>query len=133
MCHLAEIEAEVKTIAQRIGATDDLLPAFGFSRDMGYLHVEIDYGCFHLVGVERGQETVRRTTAVLDELMYFIFDDVTFQMASKYEVKNRVESQDSRLVLFKKQIELMTMVSNRFGEKLKSQTCIRYRQLEQYL
>ena len=43
----------------------------------------------------------------LDGLLYAIFDQVTMMMALKYEVANRIEGQDSRILYFRKQEELL--------------------------
>jgi hypothetical protein len=108
---LPEIEAEVQTLAQHIGASANGLPTYGYSRDGGYPHVEVDSTHYHYVVVERGRELKRKTTTVLDELLYWVLADVTHSMAFSYELKHRIKDQDPRRKAFAKQIELLQLIS----------------------
>ncbi|MBV9791279.1 MAG: hypothetical protein JOZ51_23995 [Chloroflexi bacterium] len=108
---LPEIEADVQKLAQRIGASATDLPTYGYSRDGGYPHVEVDATHYHYVVVERGRELKRKTTTALDELLYWIFADVTHTMAFSYELKHRLKDQDPRRRAFAKQIELLGIIS----------------------
>jgi hypothetical protein len=65
--------------------------------------------------VERGNELERRTTSVQEQLFYWIFNSITFSMVCEYELHNRVPNQDSRKLLFKKQIKLMRYVKPEFA------------------
>jgi hypothetical protein len=79
--------------------------------------VEEADGVFSLVVVERGEETGRRVADNLDELKYWVFEGVTFSMASDWELEHRVEGQDSRILLFEKQLELLGLLSARWPER----------------
>jgi len=121
MYQLSQIKAEVNKLAKLIGANQHQLPTYGRSRDLGYTHVEVDENFYHLVCVERGGELERNSTSDFNELLYLIFSDATFDIASNYEVKNRIENQDSRRLLFKKQIDLMYSINSKFGQKLETE------------
>ena len=108
---LPEIEAEVLRLAQRIGASANGLPTYGYSRDGGYPHVEVDDTQYHYVAVERGRELKRLSTSTLDELLYWVFADVTHSMAFSYELKHRIVDQDPRRMAFAKQIKLLQLIS----------------------
>lgn len=115
---LTEIEDEVDRLAEIIGATGHLsLPTYGWTREAGYSHVEADARGYHLVTVERGEELERITTNDLDDLLYHIFADVTFDMANAYELAHRIETRDSRRVLFRKQVELLSELSEHWGPR----------------
>lgn len=116
---LSDIEKKVKELSQLINVPESLLPTFGFSRDMGYPHIEVDNNGYHYVVIERGTEWERKTSSNLNDLLYWIFSGVTFSMSSKFELENRIEDLDSRLLLFNKQIELLSKVNAEFGERLK--------------
>jgi hypothetical protein len=109
------IRMEVDKIADLISAPFNSLPTYGYSRDMDYPHIEIDkIGDLHYVVIERGKETERRTTKNLDELLYWIFQSITFSIASKYELNNRIESQDCRRLIFSKQLDLLRLIKSLF-------------------
>jgi len=107
-----KIKKQVEKFADLISAPLNSLPTYGYSRDMAHPHIEIDrLGRLHYVVIERGHENKRLTTKDLDELLYWIFDSITFSMASGYELKNRIENQDSRRLLFTKQEELLGIIN----------------------
>jgi len=56
----------------------------------------------------------------LNELLYWIFDLITFRFASDFELKNRDESLDFRRILFKKQEELLGLID--YNWKIKKET-----------
>ena len=116
---LREVKEVVSELAKKINAPSSLLPTFGFSKDFAYPHIEVDKnGNLHFVVVERGKEIERKTTSEIDELLYWIFEDIVFSMASEYELNNRVTGMDTRRILFNKQVELLGMLSESWQQKL---------------
>ena len=97
---LNEIKSEIHRLAAQIGAPDDLLPTYVYSVDGAHPHIEVDSRSYHYIVVERGQEISRVTTDDLDELLYHVFESVTFELACKCELKHRVAHQDFRRLLF---------------------------------
>lgn len=116
---LRQIEGEVTRLASLIGAPRSKLPTFGRSEDFARPHIEVDTCGYHFVVVERGQEFERITTDELDELLYRIFDGVTFSMASDFELTHRYRegNRDCRRVLFSKQVELLHHLSPSWAER----------------
>ena len=115
---LSDVKKQVDTLGERIDAPQTLLPTYGYSADGALPHIELDnFGNFHFVVVERGQELERRTTAILDELLYWIFDTITFSMACTFELKNRNHTQDFRRILFSKQEELLGCINIDWQER----------------
>lgn len=108
---LAEIELEVKRLAGIIEASVEALPTYGFSADFGRPHIEVGELEYHYVAVERGQEISRVSTSDLDDLLFQIFCDVTFHLAVEYELEHRIETQDCRRIIFRRQIELLSTLS----------------------
>jgi Immunity protein 63 len=118
MKSLQEIEKEVAALARRIGASKQSLPTYGISHDGGHPHVEVKDGLYHYVVVERGEERERRSSVNYDDLLYWIFRDITHGLAFFYELMNRVEDQDCRRIAFPKQIKLMRQLDPKMGERL---------------
>lgn len=83
----------------------------------GTPHVEIHSSDYHYVVSERGIEYSRIKTKDIDELMYWIFSDITSSMSFSYEVKNRIERQDIRRVIFKCQLNLLRKMNYKWAEK----------------
>lgn len=115
---LDDIRKRVDDLSAKISAPDSLLPTYGYSKDFAYPHIEVDKaGLMHFVVMERGQEIERKTTDDLDTLLYWIFSGVTFSMACSYEVKHRIENEDCRRIIFKKQEEWLCILSNAWQER----------------
>ncbi|WP_219837609.1 Imm63 family immunity protein [Paenibacillus sp. R14(2021)] len=112
------IKNEVNELAKKIQAPSSLLPTFGGTEDGARPHIEVGNRGFHYVVVERGNEIERKTTSNKDQLIYWIFNSVTFSMACEYELRNRIPNQDFRRLLFKRQIELMRDVKPDFAKEL---------------
>lgn len=118
MTTLKNIKDKVDSLASQIDAPTDLLPTYGYSKDFGYPHIEIDdLGRPSYVIVERGQEIERRTTNNIDDLLYWVFSSVTFSMATNFELKNRIEDKDSRRLIFEKQEELLGILNKTWSQK----------------
>jgi len=109
---LSALKEQVDTFGGLIQAPQHLYPTYCRSADGALPHIELDgSGTFHFVVVERGRELERQTTAVLDDLLFWIFDTITFSMACTFELANRNYSQDFRRVLFAKQEELLGRIN----------------------
>jgi hypothetical protein len=68
---------------------------------------------------ERGNEYDRRFTPFLDQLLFWIFRDITFRMSSDYELENRINNQDSRILLFSYHIDLMSKIKQEYADMIK--------------
>ena len=117
MMTLSEIEAEIDRLAAQINASGNVLPTYGHSEDGARPHLEVDARGYHYVVVERGQELKRITTSDLDELLFNVFESLTFSLACKYELAHRIEQQDFRRILFQRQLELLSRLSPQWGER----------------
>jgi hypothetical protein len=107
MLSLVEIEEEVRRLAGKIGAPEQSLPTFGRSEDGARPHIEVSDGGYHFVIVERGEELKRESTKDFRRLLYLIFAEVTFDMATGYEAEHRRPKVDFRRLLFETQIGLL--------------------------
>ena len=117
MLKLFEIEIRVNELAQKIGASQNILPTYGYSEQTARPHVEVSPWAYYYVVAQSGQEVSRFATLQVDELLYKIFVEVTFELAVAYAEKNRIENQDIRRVAFQHQVELLTLLSPQWGER----------------
>ena len=116
---LTEIKSEVDIRAAKIGAAGHrALPTYGRTEDSARPHIEIDSLGYHFVVVERGQEFSRITTHDLDNLLYLVFQTLTFTLAIDYELAHRIETQDCRRLAFQKQVEFLTELSESWGRRV---------------
>lgn len=114
---LANLHAEIERLAAVTGAPAGLLPSSGTTRDHGHPHVEVDARGYHYVVVERGEELERFTTHSPDEFYFRVFRDVTFAQACAFELRHRIAGQDSRRVMFERQLWLLAKLSPAWKEQ----------------
>ena len=95
-----------------------MLPTYGCSIDGAHPHIEVDGRGMHFVVVERGQELERKTTSDPNELAFWVFQSVTFDMAVAFELRNREEGKDNRRMMFAKQRELMELIDSTWRKRL---------------
>ena len=115
---LSEIKHKVDQLAAKINAPANYLPTFSSPIGDATPNIEVDdLGLYHYVISERGNEYDRKMTSDLDDLLYWIFSSVTFSMAADYELKNRIEDQDFRRILFHKQQELLGTLNKEWEER----------------
>jgi hypothetical protein len=82
----------------------------------GSPHIEKVGNEWRYIVAERGTELERRTTSDPEEVLYWLARDVSFDIASGYELEHRRPSEDSRRLLFAKQEELLSEMSADWGQ-----------------
>ena len=83
--------------------------------------VYIKFDCYHYYHSDRGAISELKITTNYQELLFWIFRDATHYLAFEYELKHRVEDQDSRIIAFTKHIEILENLNLQveFVEQLK--------------
>jgi hypothetical protein len=114
---LPEIKELVDQLAERIGAPQNSLPTYGNSEQGNGVYVEVDSKGYQFIAAERGKINERYITPDIDDLLYKIFEGVTFGFSCQYELAHRIEEQDCRRIMFQHQVELLSMLSPQWGER----------------
>lgn len=115
---LDDIKNLVDWFAEKINASQHLLPTYGHSIDGAHPHIELDQnGQLYYVIVERGEELKRDFAVDMDDLLYRIFEGATFEMATLFEANHRIEREDFRRQMFAKQEELLGILSDKWRER----------------
>lgn len=119
---LDDIKIMVDELALKINAPTNLLPTYGQQTWDAHPYIEVDSLGFMLYIIsERGHEYERKTTDKIDDLLYWIFENVTFSMACNYELKNRIEEKDCRRIMFDKQEQLLGQLNDNWRQKANSE------------
>ena len=113
---LEAIRQRVHSLVPRLESPPVFQPTFGQSRQDGTPHIEVGTAYEFLV-CERGSEIERRSTENVDELLYWIFENITFSIASQYELDQRRSGEDPRRQLFAKQVSLLSSLSEEWGRR----------------
>jgi len=117
MKSMSALEALYRAIARQLRAPERRVHFFTTPQHDGSAHVEIVNDQLAYVVTERGEELERRTTGDPDELLYWLVSDLTWALASDYELSHRLESQDFRRLLFGMHLELLAEVDCAWSER----------------
>lgn len=114
---IERIKSVISEIAKKIEAPDNLLPVYSIN-DFAIPYIEIDNeGNYNYVVRERGEEYERKIFKTDDELLFEVFINVTSLMATDYELQNRVENQDCRILIFSKKEDLLSLINQDWANK----------------
>ncbi|HET6555760.1 MAG TPA: Imm63 family immunity protein [Prolixibacteraceae bacterium] len=117
---LLRIKRKIDTLARKIDAPRKLRPSYGsFDYEMDSYFIEIDKkGVMRLIETEKGQVHEVRRTRDLDELLYWIFTNITFSMAFKLSLEKSIGSMDRRKLIFQFQEELLGKLNLQWKDKI---------------
>jgi len=118
MLSIRQLRARYAALCAKLGAVRSLRTS---AQHDGSAHVEVRADSYHYVVTERGSEFERRRTTDPDELLFWLMSDVTFSLASEYELEHRVFGRDFRRLLFQKQIDLMGQLNADWSERKKQE------------
>ena len=119
LLELPDIRKKIESKAQLINAPIDSLPTYDKPQGDGRPYIELYSLGYNFIISERLVELERRTTNDIDELMFWVFDGITHEMAIQQELRERKENEDFRRKLFSIQVHLMEKISLGFANKLK--------------
>ena len=111
-----EIKSLISNYASKLEAPKDIVPSFESTDDFVYRSIEIDNkGNYNYVLVESGIEIERKVFSNEKELLFEIFENVTFIMASSYEYTNQIKIPDFTASLLSKQEELLGLLDKNWS------------------
>ena len=85
--------------------------------DNGGIFYGYEKGKYFEAATERGQETYRKETENPNEFLSKLVKRMASGIALEWELKNRVQHQDSRSLLFKKHIEILQSIDKEWAEE----------------
>ncbi len=110
MITIQELFSQVNKLALKIAATPELYPTFGTSDLSGRPYIVIKDDTYYFLINDKDTVSIKRQTNSLPELLYWIFDDITFHMGVNHAINHRVTDVDPRRMIFKKQLELLQIL-----------------------
>ncbi|MGB4812806.1 MAG: Imm63 family immunity protein [Methylophilaceae bacterium] len=111
---IEQLQAKFRDICAAIGASYKFNTA---PQHDGSAHVEVEFGIYSYVMTERGTELERRITESQDETLYWLTSDAVFIIACQFELNNRIAGQDTRRLMFAKNLALLALVSPAWAER----------------
>ena len=121
MKDIGEIREIVKSLGREVGASQDLTKVLDGPGGNGEAFVKVSEEFYEYIIEERGYIFETRATKNVEDVLYWIMNDVIFKVASEYEIKNRVAGRDFRRLLFDKEIELFKRINLKWAERRKEE------------
>lgn len=79
--------------------------------------IYIDGNEYNYKIMERGKINKHYKSSNIEDILYPLFESITFNLACKYELDHRKADQDSRRLIWKKQLELLEMINPIYKDK----------------
>ena len=118
---LDDIRRKIEEMAVLINAPEGLFPSFNGANVNRFSYIETGKFIYHNVGTDGGREVKRTTVSSLDELLYLVFEGITFEMAVSYGKDHIVMGEDFRRVFFRRQLELLDRLNSHWKEQRASE------------
>ncbi|WP_085644067.1 MULTISPECIES: Imm63 family immunity protein [Thalassospira] len=117
MADFQHIKETFLDISKRNNFSPKYSKIFNVSPQNGFPHIEVKDDDILFIIEERGCLLSKKKASSVDEVLYWMFSMVTFDMACDYELKNRDKSSDSRKIIFSKQLEILGKISENWRER----------------
>jgi hypothetical protein len=108
---LSQIKDIVNEINKDIDVVESELPNYGFGIDSKHNYIKINKDGYLLFEFDpyhnKDNQHLIIKTLDINELLFEIFKSATRSMANKFELDNRIENQDPRILFFRKHIEIL--------------------------
>jgi hypothetical protein len=114
---MESLQSELKKIALEIDASPELLPGFEALDEGLSIKIENSPLSYHLIYSERGTERMHKKTSDKDELLYWVFSHVTFEMSVAFELHTRDEGKDCRRIIFDQQLQMLKRINVEWMKK----------------
>ena len=121
MKSISSIKSRYYSIARQLKVAEAHVYFFTTPHHDGSAHIERIGDSYCYVVTERGKEYERRTTSDPDEVLYWLVSNLTFSMATEYELHHRAKDQDSRRIRFQKQLELLAKINGEWSQRKRAE------------
>ena len=120
MLKIEEIRTKVVEIGTQIGLdeTSSYYPAFSepdkiFNEGASVYVTSTQY---HYIIMERGNVVKHYKSEKIEDILYPLFENITFTLAVKYELKHRNTDEDWRKLMWQKQLALLEAIEIGFAD-----------------
>ncbi len=72
---------------------------------------------YHIVYIERGKVKEEKIIYQKEDVLWFVLEDIAFELTVQYALQNRSNDKDFRRALFKREIEIYSLFGEMFKQK----------------
>lgn len=121
----ANLQHEIDNLAGLLGATPIRVNEQLIDNN---LNISIDQdGNYHWSFWERGKPNFDDVTDNVDDILYWFAKSIAFDRASRYAAAHRVRDQDSRVLLFAKEFDLLSELNPAWARRMVRETADKLR------
>lgn len=121
MLNIVEVKQRIEQLVNKIHAPTIAMPTYGYSKDDGTPHIEIDDSTYYYICSERGVRSVDKKTSDLNTLLYWAIKDITRGAALDYAADHRDSKKKFRQVMFDHQLSLLEIINHDWKEQLEKE------------
>lgn len=114
----AELRQILESNLVKISRDFDLLPEINNSNYNAEPFIEIWQNAYYYICLQRGEDVFRKRTTDLNELIFMVMKDLTFEMSWEWVKLQPNLNTDLRIPAFVKQVELMSAINLEYGNRL---------------
>ena len=118
---LSILKSKIYKLGSKLGLSNDsdLYPLFSNDEHVFSDGVSVysDESGYHYIETERGKPVKKIDCNSIEDILYYIFEDITFSLALNYELEHRRANEDSLRLLFDKQLKLLNRISADYANK----------------
>lgn len=122
---LEEVKQKVYSLCKKIDLdiNSNLLPMFSESDQIFSegASIYVSNSKYYYVIMERGKINKKYESENLDDILYPLFESITFSLGCDYELKHRRNNEDSRKQIWEKQLKLLGKIDVQFEENCKKE------------
>jgi len=121
MLTLEEVKSKIYELGNIIGMTQDsaLYPMFATTKNVSWdgAYICVEDSIYYYIEMDRGRVVRSFESRKLEDILFYLFYDITFDLAIEYEIKQRKQGEDFRRILFAKQLELLLKINKVYYTK----------------
>jgi len=121
MTSIDHIRNAVNQYGARIGIPVGKLKIYDSPQADGAPYIKINENIFFYIVEEKGCVFEKKETSDFNILLYWLMSNFVFSVASDYELNHRIPRQDSRRVIFSRELNLMQELEESWYFKRKSE------------
>lgn len=93
----------------------------GYKNSIEGTYIYSQNNTYHILYVEKGEIREKKIMLKKEDVLLYVIDIISFDIAMDYAEKNRKEGEDFRRELFRKEIEIYSLFGNEYERKKRNE------------
>ncbi|MDE5985432.1 MAG: immunity 63 family protein [Eubacterium sp.] len=102
---------------------DSIMFCVGHDNSIEGTYIFSDENAYHFVFTEKGRICEHKILNSVDDVLWYVLDNIIFDISLEYAKKNHIDGMDFRRPLFEKEIELFSIFGKEFKKRKLDEIC----------